>query len=181
MILKIIYLKSWYINISYAYGTSEVGLVPFSVLSNHRWLVATKWNSTILKQNYLDSELYTSPVVQVLMPTCIFPENLLLISVWMDLWRFHILYTVPKIILFSIVLYLVYQLGLRFPYSEFPFQESLVFSHFAATLNYQRRNVFNPWTLIRKEQESQSFICIPPMRFLCSSVDLWNKRMCGNL
>lgn len=61
MILKIIYLKSWCINISYAYSTSEVGLVPFSVLSNRRWLVATKWNSTILKQNYLDSEWYTSP------------------------------------------------------------------------------------------------------------------------
>lgn len=69
MILKS-YISNWCINISYAYGTSEVGLATFSLLSKLMASGHYMEQHHSEKQNYLDSEWYTSPGVQVLIPTC---------------------------------------------------------------------------------------------------------------
>lgn len=79
----------------------------------------------------------------------------------------------PRIIPFNLLSHLAYQLRLHFSFSEFLF--SCIFL-LCCHPNLYEKNIFNPWTSIRKGQESQSFIFVSPVRFLCSDMDLWIQR-----
>ena len=93
------------------------------------------------------------PVFYVVQPSrstgrdaAVFLTDLLLAPVRCVCEGFNLLNVVPIVISFNLVLCLICQFWLHFPYNEFPFRGLL---HFPALLPLcQRKKVLNPWTSI---------------------------------
>lgn len=100
----------------------------------------------------------------------VFPTNLLLAPVWCVCEGFNLLHAVPRIISFNLVLCLICQFRLHFPYNEFPFRVLLYFPTLLPLC--QRKKVLNDWTSIG----GRKVRVLLPLLPWGSSAPLWIRR-----